>query len=170
MFRTSKRQPVSDEQPATYNGSQVSGIARVSLRQLQWWDERKIVSPAHEGHKRLYSRQETIEISIIAELRRKGFSLQKIRRVLRFMQRELGKRLGDVGAGLQLLTDGKSIYMEDEHERIIDLLNESDQPMFVISVSDQVARVDGSDRPSGKPVASATVGRARVRGQGRLGP
>jgi len=34
--------------------------------------------------------EEVVEISVIAELRRKGFSLQKIRRVLRFLQKDMG--------------------------------------------------------------------------------
>ena len=43
----------------------------------------------------MYFAAEVIEITVIAELRRKGFSLQKIRRVLRFLQREMGKRLAE---------------------------------------------------------------------------
>ena len=38
---------------------------------------------------------------VLAELRRKGFSLQKIRRVLRFLQREMGRRLADVLTALR---------------------------------------------------------------------
>jgi hypothetical protein len=52
---------------------------------------------------------------VIAELRRKGFSLQKLRRVVRFLHREMGQRLSQVLTGdsaLHLLTDGKSIYLE----------------------------------------------------------
>ena len=55
-----------------------------------------MVSPRHEGHRRVYYAAEVIEITVIAELRRKGFSLQKIRRVLRFLQKEMGKRLAEV--------------------------------------------------------------------------
>lgn len=120
-------------------------IAQVSLRQLQWWDERKVVSPRHEGHKRIYLPEEVIEITVIAELRRKGFSLQKIRRVLRFLQREMGRRLADVMSNesrLHLLTDGKSIFLEDQQDRIIDLLKNARQPMFLVCVSDQVRRLD----------------------------
>jgi len=54
----------------------VARLSGVSLRQLQWWDEKKVVSPRHEGHRRVYSPAEVIEIKVIAELRRKGFSLQ----------------------------------------------------------------------------------------------
>src|SRR5271168_4708772 len=98
----------------TFSSSDVSRIAEVSLRQLQWWDERKVVSPRHEGHRRVYLPAEVIEITVIAELRRKGFSLQKIRRVLRFLQREMGRRLAEVlqaSSQLHLVTDGKSIFL-----------------------------------------------------------
>src|SRR6202011_4129943 len=122
MFKTKKTRPDTDTLSRTFASSDVSRIAQVSLRQLQWWDERKVVSPHHEGHKRVYTAEEVIEITVIAELRRKGFSLQKIRRVLRFLQREMDKRLSEVIDGrtdLHLVTDGKSIYLEDQHERII---------------------------------------------------
>ena len=109
MFKTRKVRPDLPHDQRTFTSTDVAKIAQVSLRQLQWWDERKVVSPRHEGHKRIYLSEEVIEITVIAELRRKGFSLQKIRRVLRFLQREMGRRLSDVmstDSHLHLLTDG----------------------------------------------------------------
>lgn len=149
------RPPSADGQG--YNSSEVSRICGVSLRQLQWWDERNVVSPRQDGHKRVYMPEEVIEISVIAELRRKGFSLQKIRRVLRFLQKDMGRRLSDALAAtsdIHLLTDGKTIYLEEAPQRIIDLLKNARQPMFLVSVSDQVKRLTaGADR---KPARSET--------------
>jgi DNA-binding transcriptional MerR regulator len=146
MFKTRKiGSDLAEKSQRTYTSTDVAKIAQVSLRQLQWWDERKVVSPRHEGHKRIYLAEEVVEITLIAELRRKGFSLQKIRRVLRFLQREMGRRLSEVLAGdsqLHLLTDGKSIYLEDQQDRIIDLLKNARQPMFLVCVSDQVRRLE----------------------------
>ena len=145
MFKTKKNAPDLNSSEPSFNSSEVAKVAGVSLRQLQWWDERKVVSPRHEGHKRVYDSGEVIEVTIIAELRRKGFSLQKIRRVLRFLQREMGRRLGDVlstESNLHLLTDGKSVYFVDEEKRIIDLLKNAKQPMFLVCVSDQARRLD----------------------------
>src|ERR1700737_4903702 len=99
MFKTKKTRSESEDGVRTFASSDVSRIAQVALRQLQWWDERKVVSPRHEGHRRVYFPAEVIEITIIAELRRKGFSLQKIRRVLRFLQKEMGRRLSEVLQG-----------------------------------------------------------------------
>ena len=161
MFKTRKVRSDSAPGQQTYTSTDVAKIAQVSLRQLQWWDERKVVSPRHEGHKRVYLPEEVIEITLIAELRRKGFSLQKIRRVLRFLQREMGRRLADVMSNesrLHLLTDGKTIYLEDQQERIIDLLKNAKQPMFLVCVSDQVKRLDElpkkTSRSSSEPLFS----------------
>src|SRR5438034_10414571 len=108
MFKARKIRPVSPSEPEGYNSSDVARISGVSLRQLQWWDERNVVSPRQDGHRRVYLPQEVIEVSVIAELRRKGFSLQKIRRVLRFLPQDMGKRLSDAlaaEAAIHLLTD-----------------------------------------------------------------
>src|ERR1700734_1165264 len=124
MFKTKKQTAVAEPEQERFTSGDVARIAGVSLRQLQWWDERNVVSPRQEGHRRVYLQQEVVEVSVIAELRRKGFSLQKIRRVLRFLQKEMGKRLSDAvaaGTEMHLLTDGKSIFLEDKPERIIDL-------------------------------------------------
>src|SRR5436309_3764775 len=108
MFRTKKLRPATLPETEVYTSGDVARIAGVSLRQLQWWDERNVVSPRQEGHRRVYLAQEVVEVSVIAELRRKGFSLQKIRRVLRFLQKEMGKRLNDALSGdseIHLITD-----------------------------------------------------------------
>src|SRR6266852_1806274 len=167
MFKARKSRPEPPSQDRTYSSNEVAQIGGVSLRQVQWWDERKVVSPRHEGHRRVYYAAEVIEITVIAELRRKGFSLQKIRRVLRFLQREMGKRLAEVlqaSSDLHLVTDGKSIYLEDQHDRIIDILKNARQPMFLVSVSDQARRLTENERkparmePGSAPRRAARVG------------
>src|ERR1700759_477757 len=146
MFKTKKDLPVAPDQER-YTSGDVARIAGVSLRQLQWWDERNVVSPRQEGHRRVYAPQEVVEVSVIAELRRKGFSLQKIRRVLRFLQKEMGKRLADAVAkdgDIHLITDGKNIYLEDQPDRVIDVLKNAKQPMFLVCVTDQLRRFQRS--------------------------
>jgi DNA-binding transcriptional MerR regulator len=146
MFKTKRVRTAAIPEGEGFTSAEVARISGVSLRQLQWWDERNVVSPRQDGHRRLYLSQEVIEVSVIAELRRKGFSLQKIRRVLRFLQREMGKRLSDVLSGssnIHLLTDGKSIYLEERPDRIIDVLKNAKQPMFLVCVSDQARRLAG---------------------------
>lgn len=157
MFKTKQRQTAAVGDGRVYSSADVSRLAGVSLRQLQWWDEQKVVSPGHEGHKRLYRMEDLVQVAVIAELRRKGFSLQKIRRVLRFLQKEMSKRLSEIlnaTSEFQLLTDGKSIHLEDDVSRIIEILKAARQPMFLVSVSDQVRRLTATPK---KPVRSETA-------------
>ena len=161
MFKARKSRPISSPETQGFNSSEVARICGVSLRQLQWWDERSVVSPRQDGHKRIYMTEEVVEISVIAELRRKGFSLQKIRRVLRFLQRDMGKRLSEAisaSSDVHLITDGKSIYLEEAPNRIIDLLKNARQPMFLVCVTDQVKRLTAAER---KPAKSETGAAAR---------
>jgi hypothetical protein len=106
--------------------------------------------------------EEVVEISLIAELRRKNFSLQKIRRVLRFLQKDMGKRLSEAlssTSDVHLLTDGKSIYLEEAPNRIIDLLKSARQPMFLVCVTDQARRLGAATER--KPARSETAAVAR---------
>jgi hypothetical protein len=79
--------------------------------------------------------------------------------VLRFLQKDMGKRLSDAlksESESHLLTDGKSIYLEEAPDRIVDLLKNARQPMFLVCVSDQVRRLaQGLKKP-----ARSEVGRA----------
>ena len=162
MFKAKKARPVTPPTNGSYPSSDVARISGVSLRQLQWWDEQNVVSPRHDGHKRVYLPNEVIEVTVIAELRRKGFSLQKIRRVLRFLQKDMGKRLSDALASeaeIHLLTDGKSIYLEEAPNRIIDLLKSARQPMFLVCVTDQARRLGAAAER--KPARSETAAVAR---------
>jgi DNA-binding transcriptional MerR regulator len=71
MFKTRKARPAAPlPGNGVYASSDVARISGVSLRQLQWWDEQNVVSPRHDGHKRVYLPQEVIEVAVIAELRR----------------------------------------------------------------------------------------------------
>jgi DNA-binding transcriptional MerR regulator len=113
----------------------------------------------------MYSSQEVLEVTVIAELRRKGFSLQKLRRVLRYLQRDMGRRLSDVLAAdssLHLLTDGKSIYLEDRQDRVIDILKNARQPMFLVCVSDHARRLGALTRKPARSEASVAARRTRA--------
>jgi DNA-binding transcriptional MerR regulator len=158
MFKTKEDRSVTPSDQQRFTSGDVARIAGVSLRQLQWWDERNVVSPRQEGHRRVYLPNEVVEVSVIAELRAKGFSLQKIRRVLRFLQQEMGKRLSDAVASngdVHLVTDGKHIYLEDQPDRVIEVLKNAKQPMFLVCVTDQLRRFqNGATR---KPVKSESA-------------
>ena len=110
------------QQPFT--SRDVVALTGITLRQLQWWDERRIVVPAREGRRRLYSMEDLAEVAVICQLRRRGFSLQRVRKVMRFLQREFSKRLAETVSGASeyhLLTDGKTLYLETSPRQIVDI-------------------------------------------------
>jgi len=127
-----------------YTSFDVARLTGVSLRQLQWWDELGLVSPLQRRHRRFYQFREAVEVSLVTQLRRKGFSLQRIRKVLPSVRKELAKRLSDVlnsGGELYLLSDGKNLRLEQNHKTIVDLLNKTAQPMILVCLSDQIRRL-----------------------------
>jgi DNA-binding transcriptional MerR regulator len=127
-----------------YSSNQVIALTGITARQLQWWDERGLVVPRKEGHRRLYSLDDVAEMAVICDLRHRGFSLQRVRKVVRFLQKEFGKRLVEtVGrrSDYHLLTDGQRIYIETSAQQAIDVLKNARQPMFTICLSDTVRQV-----------------------------
>ena len=137
-----------------FTSQEIIRLTGITARQLQWWDERGLVVPGREGHRRVYSFEDLTEVAVICELRRKGFSLQRMRKVVRFLQKEFSKRLAETVGGssnYHLLTDGSALYLETSPQQIVDLLKNSRQPMFAICLSDTVrevkAIVSGRKRP-----------------------
>jgi DNA-binding transcriptional MerR regulator len=130
------------QQPFT--SRDVIALTGITPRQLQWWDERRIVVPAREGRRRLYSMEDLAEVAVICQLRHRGFSLQRVRKVMRFLEREFGKRLAETVTGASdyhLLTDGKTLYLETSPKQIVDILKNARQPMLTICLSDAVRQV-----------------------------
>ena len=128
----------------TFTSRDVVSLTGITPRQLQWWDERHIVIPSREGRRRLYSMEDLAEVAVICELRQRGFSLQRVRKVMRFLQREFGKRLAEIVSGsseYHLLTDGKTLYLETSPRQIVDILKNARQPMLTICLSDTVRQV-----------------------------
>ena len=127
-----------------FTSRDVISLTGITARRLQWWDERGIVVPAREGHRRLYSMEDLAEVAVICELRRRGFSLQRVRKVMRFLQKEFSKRLAETVSGASeyhLLTDGKTLYLETSPRQIVDILKNARQPMLTVCLSDTVRQV-----------------------------
>jgi DNA-binding transcriptional MerR regulator len=153
--------------PESFSSREVIVLTGVTARQLQWWDERGVVRPQREAHRRLYSMQNIMEMAVICELRRKGFSLQGVRKVIRFLRREFGKGLGEIverNSDVHLLTDGTHLYLETSAKQIVDILKNSNQAILGICLSDAVRQVQ-ADVAARKASTSVTslVTRRRAR-------
>jgi DNA-binding transcriptional MerR regulator len=126
-----------------------SRIAGVSLRQLQWWDERKLVSPAIEDHRRVYTAEQVLEVLTVSAVRGKGLSLLKIRKVLRLLRRELGKQSGSPVAKSKsyLVTDGSSVFVDYEPEVVLNRIGASKRAVYLVCLTDLMKRITSEQAP-----------------------
>lgn len=126
-----------------YSSRDVAGLTGLSARQLQWWDAKRLLRPSVPSHKtaaggfteRRYSPVDLFELVALADLRRRGFSVQKIRVMLDTLSRRFGVRLYDAitdGGPVQLLTDGQEIYARTEAGQFFNLLRSPSQPLLAI--------------------------------------
>ena len=153
-----------------FTSSEVVALTGISPRQLQWWDEQGIVVPGRDGHRRIYSLDDLAEMAVLSELRQRGFSLQRIRRVLDYLHQELGRRLVETvkaASEYHLLTDGRHIYLEDSARGVVDLLKNARQPMLSVCLSDAIQRIlSPLERPAdglGQPASGQQPGAERRR-------
>lgn len=119
----------------------VLDLTGVSARQLQWWDERRIVVPERRGRNRVYSAADLVDILVIGQLRLRSISLAQVRRVLRLLRTQLRMRLSDLVTGnreYHLLLAGKRMFLKTDSKQVIELLSSSMQPMLLISLSEAV--------------------------------
>ena len=73
--------------PRLFTTREILRNIKVTRRQLQWWDEHLIVVPLIVGHTRWYSHAQLVQIAVLAELRRKGMSIQEAKTFLKPVQR-----------------------------------------------------------------------------------
>lgn len=127
-----------------FTSNEVMVLTGISARQLQWWDEKKIVVPTRSGHRRMYSWDDVVTMAVICDLRERGFSLQRMRKVIRFLQHEFGRSLAQTVSGsseYHLLTDGTDLYLETSPQQIVNILKNARQPMLAICLNDALRRV-----------------------------
>ena len=126
-----------------YSSREVAAITGLSARQLQWWDARKLLKPSIASHRteaggfteRRYSPVDLFELVVLADLRRSGLSLAKLRVLLDTLRRRFGIRLFDAiggGGAITLLTDGTDIYARTEQGQFFNLLRAPTQPLLVV--------------------------------------
>jgi DNA-binding transcriptional MerR regulator len=142
----------------TYSSREVAALTGLTARQLQLWDTGGLLSPAIPSHKtdaggyteRRYTPIELFELVVLADLRRRGFTIQQLHLILRTLQEQFGERLFDAtggGGAVQLLTDGKEIYARTAGGSFFNLLRTPTQPLLVIGNEGLLKELGSSLRP-----------------------
>ncbi len=127
----------------TYSSREVAGLTGLTARQLQLWDAGGLLSPAIPSHRtdaggyteRRYTPIELFELLVLADLRRRGFTVQQLHAIQTALADQFGIRLFDAtggGGAVQLLTDGREIYARTARGQFFNLLKTPAQPLLAI--------------------------------------
>jgi DNA-binding transcriptional MerR regulator len=104
-----------------YSSREVALLTGLTARQLQWWDARRLFMPAVAPQRtaaggfteRRYTPLDVLELQVLADLRRRGFSVPRLRRLLSTLREVFGVRLyeaiGD-GGPLTLFIGGDQLF------------------------------------------------------------
>jgi DNA-binding transcriptional MerR regulator len=136
----------------SYGSGDVCRITGATAKQLQWWDNHDLVSCTRKDHRRFFSALEVLEVQVISQLKRKGFSLHRVRRVLRSFRGHLARLARESWNGvpdLYLLTDGKSAQVEERPEPALAAAIAARHPVAVTHLSELMKEIS-EYRPPGR--------------------
>ena len=155
-----------------YDSKMASRIVGVSLRQIQYWDERGFVRPSVKpaqgrGTKRLYSFHDLVCLKVAKDLAYHGISLQKIRRCLQPLRQYAAKAEQPLDS-LKYVTDGEKLFViTSDRKKILDAMERH----FVLSlgIGNLVQELNGEVRRAAKAAGGETTGLLRRLQEKRTG-
>jgi DNA-binding transcriptional MerR regulator len=115
-----------------YSSREVASLTGLTARQLQWWDARRLFTAAIAPQRteaggfteRRYTTLDVLELQVLADLRRRGFSIPRLRRLLSTLRDIFGVRLyeaiGDGGA-LTLFIGGDQLFARTADGQLFNL-------------------------------------------------
>src|SRR6185295_16302191 len=127
----------------TYSSREVAALTGLTARQLQVWDASGLLQPTVRPHRtpaggyteRRYTPIELFELLVLADLRRRGFSVHQLHTMLEVLKDRFATRLFDAtggGGSLRLLTDGHEIYAKTSRGEFYNLLKGPAQPLLAV--------------------------------------
>ncbi len=132
-----------------FNSKMVSRIVGVSLRQIQYWDEKGFIRPSvrlaeGRGSKRLYSFSDLIQLKVVKDLTRRGFSPRKVRRCVSHLKHSFRQTDQSLDS-LRYLTDGEKLFvLTSDREEILNAMDR--QFIFSLGIGTLVRELDGEVR------------------------
>lgn len=153
----------------TYSSREVAALTGLSARQLQIWDAGGLLSPAIPSHptaaggytERRYTPIELFELLVLADLRRRGFSVQQLHTVVNALEQQFDASLFEAtggGGSVQLLTDDKTIYARTTAGAFYNLLERPIQPLLVVGNEGFLKELSGKVRERKKKKGAPTSG------------
>lgn len=154
-----------------YSSREVAGLTGLSARQLQWWHTRRLFIPSVPPHKtesggfteRRYTPVELLELMVLADLRRRGFSIPSIRRLLDVLRARFKVRLFEAiegGGPLTLFIDGDQIFARTQSGELYNVLENPTQPLLMLGEELKLRQlVAREQRGTGKRRSRKAAGR-----------
>jgi len=141
----------------TYSSREVAALTGLTARQLQIWDASHLVSPAIPSHRtarggyteRRYTPIELFELLVLADLRRRGFTIPQLHTLVHVLEQQFRTTLFEATGGggeLQLLTDGEAIYARTSTGQFYNLLEAPTQPLLVVGNEGFLKELSGKVR------------------------
>ncbi len=147
-----------------YTSREVATLTGLTARQLQWWDARRVFASAIPSHRteaggfteRRYTPMDVMELQVLSDLRRRGFSVPRLRRLLTTLKDVFGVRLyeaiGD-GGPLTLYIGGDQLFARNadgrmfnlEHPKQALLMVGEDLPLRPLAARERRRRTTGSE-------------------------
>ncbi len=126
-----------------YTSREVAALTGLSARQLQWWHARRLFVPAVPPHKteaggfteRRYTPVELLELMVLADLRRRGFTVASLRRLIDVLRTRFRVRLFEAiegGGPITLFIDGQQIFARTEAGELYNVLENPRQPLLMV--------------------------------------
>jgi DNA-binding transcriptional MerR regulator len=155
-----------------YDSKMASRIVGVSLRQIQYWDERGFVRPSVKpaqgrGTKRLYSFHDLVCLKVVKDLAYHGISLQKIRRCLQPLRQYAAKAEQPLDS-LKYVTDGEKLFViTSDRKKILDAMERH----FVLSlgIGNLVRELNGDVQRAAQAIRGEASGMLRRLQEKRTG-
>lgn len=152
-----------------YTSREVAGLTGLTARQLQWWDARRLFKPAIAPHRtaaggfteRRYTPLDVLELQVLADLRRRGFSIPRLRRLLATLREVFGVRLyeaiGDEGP-MTLYIGGDQVYARAQDGRLFNM-EQPTQPLLMVGQEVSIRPLAARQRRKRVGSASTELGR-----------
>ena len=151
----------------TYSSREVAALTGLTARQLQVWDAGGLVSAAIPPHRtaaggyteRRYTPIELFELLVLAELRRRGLSVQQLYQIRRTLKDQFGSSLFEATGGggrVRLLTDGANVYARTARGDVFNLLKMPTQPLLVVGDEGLLRELRGKMRTRRRALKAAT--------------
>jgi predicted RNase H-like HicB family nuclease len=130
-----------------FNTKTVSRIIGLSMRQIDYWDRTHFIKPSVSeasgyGSTRLYSFNDLIQLKVAKTLMDKGISLQKIRKAISYLKKNMPEVKQPLSE-LRFLTDGETIFVLTRDRKVIIDTLKSGQLIFSLALGKIIEDLKG---------------------------